>query len=256
MEGIILSQLSKALNLSKTEISLQSTFNSIGGDSIAALRISDGCKRLGVLISISSIFTSKDIAELLRSGTWAMDHVIIAPHENDTGTPQLPQVGTNGSSSYHLSPTNNVHNINGPCDKENGLSTQSSGSDMDDTERELSQRIIENYDARKATRMMSLQSFLAADTIAHPGNNIISYFQEYPPARVPALREAWRQVIQSEPIFRTVFKDEMFWDGDTTLFFLVGSDLYGRASVRRRIGVYLCTENNKTHDGIQSGDID
>ncbi|PVI02684.1 putative nonribosomal peptide synthase GliP-like protein [Periconia macrospinosa] len=205
MESIILSQLSKELNLPTTEISPQSTFNSIGGDSITALRISDSCKRLGVLISISSIFTSQDIAELLRSGTWAVDQIVPGPHENgnfdhasrDTGASRLLQVGTDRSSGFRLS----------------------HASDFDNTNEIVpSRQKSERHDARKATRMMSLQSFLVSDTLAHPGNNIISYFQEHPPARVPALREAWQQVIQSEPIFRTVFKDDIFWDGKVAFF--------------------------------------
>ncbi|CAI6331120.1 unnamed protein product [Periconia digitata] len=54
--------------------------------------------------------------------------------------------------------------------------------------------------------------------MAHPGNNFISYFQEYHPSKIPYLKYAWQQVIRSEPIFQSVFDEEFCWDGGMVYF--------------------------------------
>ncbi|RFU77899.1 amp-dependent synthetase ligase [Trichoderma arundinaceum] len=72
---------------------------------------------------------------------------------------------------------------------------------------------------------MKLQSLLVLETKAMPGNNVISYFQEYSPNRIPALRRAWQKVIESEPIFRTVFDDDSFSE-DGNLFLSWSESIY------------------------------
>ncbi|KJK94803.1 hypothetical protein H633G_01313 [Metarhizium anisopliae BRIP 53284] len=230
MDNIILSELSKGLKISKHEITPNSTFHRAGGDSITALRVSAACKRQGVSINVSSILNSQTISELLKSATWLPGHEETFTPEGTTenrhtigdrdasASPSLDAATPNNLSSATTS-TNGTNGINGINGIDGGHGTHGIIKTHDSRGMQMHQRSSRRTDAG-VCKMMSLQWSLVLDTRARPGNNVISYFQEYSysPAQVATLKHAWQQVVRSEPIFRTVFDDEMFWDDGMAFF--------------------------------------
>ncbi|KJZ70091.1 hypothetical protein HIM_10518 [Hirsutella minnesotensis 3608] len=235
MDNIILSELAKALRLPEHEITPDSAFYSIGGDSITALRVSAACKTQGVFINISSILNSQTISELLQSARWLSAHreasireetaknvrntcEVVASAAVPESFASAPANGTNGTNG-----TNGMNGIHGTHETYSASSSNSVRGKLDVSDTYDTRGVQMHHRSSKhpnagACKMMALQASLVLDTRVRPGNNFISYFQEYPPAWVATLKRAWQQVIQSEPIFRTAFDYEMFWDGGIALF--------------------------------------
>ncbi|KAG8412671.1 Nonribosomal peptide synthetase [Metarhizium acridum] len=222
MDNIILSELAKGLKLSKQDITPNSTFHQAGGDSITALRVSAACKGQGVSINVSSILNSQTISELLQSAKWLPGHEQdFAPEENtqnvhrvcDRDASALPSLGGAVPDNLASATTNGTNGIHSAHGNPGIVKTHDSQGVQ------MHQRSSRRADAG-VCKMMSLQSSLVLDTRARPGNNVISYFQEYTysPAQVATLKQAWQQVIRSEPIFRAVFDDETFWDDGIAFF--------------------------------------
>ncbi|KAM3511774.1 hypothetical protein MY11210_004594 [Beauveria gryllotalpidicola] len=227
MDKIILSELAKGLNIPKHEITPQSVFYRIGGDSIAALRISAACKKQGVFASVESILRSQTISEILEAAKWLPSPGNIHIQRNNADLshnacgrdPLTLCVGPSAAAvgQYQINGTSNIRTPIGIdlCHATDGAGI-SIGAQGRDTAADAHfippQNLTGRGSASRACEMMTLQASLVLDTRVRPGNNVISYFQEYPPSRVPALKQAWKKVIQSEPIFRSTFDNDLFWE--------------------------------------------
>ena len=200
MEGIVLSEFAKSLEIPKDTIKPDSTFYQLGGDSITALAVSAACKQRGVSVDVSSILRSESISDILGNAK------LLSP-QTGTVTPKDDLKKIDNTSVRGLDQT--VSSGRASTDKYQHIPTSTGISKQERSGR---------GSGVGSCKTMKLQSLLALETRERPGNNVISYFQESSPARIPTLKRAWQKVIQSEPMFRAVFDDDSFSE-DGTIFF-------------------------------------
>ncbi|KAB8298143.1 hypothetical protein EYC80_001899 [Monilinia laxa] len=172
-EALILNHLCSILELPTTKFGLDSNFVGLGGHSLMAIKLSKACKKDGLALSIPSILLSPTLKKLIDSATEIRStpstHIL-------KGTPDLntPVSPTKSSHERRMSFSRPVPSNRYTTSTSNLLVTEMQHSFMHSYQRQ-------------------------------PGSNIISFYETYSSANVPTMKVAWKTVIDSEPVFRTVF---------------------------------------------------
>ena len=168
------------------------SFLESGGDSLTALHLAVACKRNGIILPASVILQSKSITELLdRAELWPTFMLMqrVAPSE-----PCL-----NGGFGCQ-------HDCGYSCGRHKRrritLSLENHAI-LTKEMRPLGQATIAP-ESDEAT-VTEMQLALINGSAKAPGTNIVSFLQTYDAQDIPAMKQAWKDALESESIFRTTF---------------------------------------------------
>lgn len=172
-ESLILSHLCSILELPTTKVDLDSGFVGLGGHSLMAIKLSKACKKDGISLSIPSILLSSNLTQLIESATEIRSTLSsnILKNTHDLNTPVSP---TKMSHEHHIS-------LSRPISAHRFAASTSNVSVT-----EMQHSFMHSYQRQ-------------------PGSNIISFYETYTSVDIPTMKMAWKTVIDSEPVFRTVF---------------------------------------------------
>lgn len=177
-EALILSHLCSILEILPTKVDMDSNFISLGGHSLMAIKLSKACKKDGLALSIPSILLSPTLTQLIESATETRStpSTTILKNTHDLNTPVS---STRLTHERRMSLSRTM-----PFNKH---ATSTSTSTLSITEMQHS--FMHSYQRQ-------------------PGSNIISFYETYSTADIPTMKMAWKTVIDSEPVFRTIFDHE------------------------------------------------
>ncbi|PGH15370.1 hypothetical protein AJ80_05554 [Polytolypa hystricis UAMH7299] len=181
----VLEQISCVLDVPVYQIRLDHKFTELGGNSLSAVRLRSACQRTNVFLSVESILGSQDIAALLNCAAFAVN----GGKSSKFPIFQEPKTLVNGTSKPR---------------------SQIIDRRLDDDQLQLPDLIPAHlaevtYENNGSTPMTEMQLALIHGTKRDSSRNVINYFETYPSDRIPAIRAAWKTVVEMEPIFRTKF---------------------------------------------------
>ncbi|KAE8152948.1 hypothetical protein BDV25DRAFT_169719 [Aspergillus avenaceus] len=177
----LVQQLAAALEVDSTELDLNSGFVQNGGNSLSAVDFVSRCKKLGVSLPMASILSSTNLhvlfTDLLPSKS---NPITIADPSDDSDNLSNPSSSTGGSPRATTPISSNVS-----TSAEDDYLTQGSALTKHATD-----------------RLSEMQASLLHGSLKSPGTNIIYHYETYRTDVIPVLKEAWKTVIQGEPIFQ------------------------------------------------------
>lgn len=179
--------ISSVLSIPVIDIDLQSSFIQLGGHSLSAINLVSACISHGIQLDIKTILTSPTISALLECANGILPLSTI-------------------KSDVSCEPIHHLRANEAICLKPALLSPKTSDATTLEyayARREILQ--LATTDRRQGYPMTEMQLCLTHGSRKHLGRNIIRYYETYRPKIVPGLKQAWKSVIQSEPIFRTTF---------------------------------------------------
>ncbi|MCJ1247511.1 hypothetical protein MMC30_004725 [Trapelia coarctata] len=236
--SLALQILAAMLDVPRESVVESASFTSYGGDSMTALRFSAECKRRGVLIAVDTVLSSPSIGHFLQQCRPLNSRVMIAPatqapmpsideggKENDHGNStshssiteydsgrSLSEVVSTRSASPDSSITNfesHMRSTKTSLDLSQGDGLAEPSTPVDDL-RLVSIETEELCDPSVVTKeiaeLSESQISLVHGSMEAPGANIIYYYETYRPGQISRMKNAWKQVLQMEPIFRTIYR--------------------------------------------------
>ena len=180
----MLAEISLLLNSLSSDIDLSASFVQSGGDSLSAIALVSACRRHGIDLDVGLILSSPSISDLLESGL-----------------------------TYRLPTENTCSNTWPQSDFELQEEMMSPSRTCADSEIATLEDIYPQCKALDTSRPSTSQAYpitemqlsLLQSSQTDPGTNVITYYETYRPRDIPAMKRAWKAVIDSEPIFRTAF---------------------------------------------------
>jgi amino acid adenylation domain-containing protein len=169
-QQIIFRELALALRCPLSKLDEGTSFIANGGDSMSSIELQVTFKRHGINISLESIFMAKTISELVHDAAQTLPERVVH------------------AGPYHYRGKRKLL-------AENFVTERRQKITPDKSVARHSRRVL----------MTEMQISLVHSTQRNPGRNIIHYVETHSPENVPALKRAWRAVIESEAIFRTIF---------------------------------------------------
>jgi amino acid adenylation domain-containing protein len=239
--SIVLDALASVLEVESQSIDQTAGFVSFGGDSLTALRLSAACKRRDVLIAVDAILSSSTIGVLIHQGQQITPVPRTVPMilpdgdvEGDHGSkPSGPATHSFGNNSTPASSTGP-----GPRVSAYGLSVSPKSPSPVFTTHEQAgtDKIMRNpeEDVKPASlcsknnlRLLSLgseqlhssgnaepilaelsenQISLVHGSLGLRNASVIHYFETFRPSWIPIMKQAWKQVLEMEPIFSVQYR--------------------------------------------------
>jgi amino acid adenylation domain-containing protein len=175
--GALLQEIAVVLGISTLHLDGAVSFIANGGDSLGAIRLQSVLLRLGFRLSLHSILNKDPLSSLLERLSTTPPAAFL--RETPTFKQSIDEVSAD--------------------DNESLLSTR------------LPKAKLFAQDGRKKLQttepawvpLTDMQAAFFQSSLRHRGRNIISYCERHHTANIPRLKNAWRTVINSEPIFRT-----------------------------------------------------
>ncbi|KAL2869630.1 nonribosomal peptide synthetase gliP [Aspergillus lucknowensis] len=184
MQINIRNEIACELNVPTAELDDSLSFTALGGHSLSALRLVSTCRRIGLDLALGELLQDIPIKDIISRSTGIYDTAGGLPVPEDTDP-------SHSDVSFKVNIT--------PSPSPSGPSTRCSTPDTLVT--------TGSQDAAKVS-IPEMQLSLIQSTLANPGNNILAYHHMCSLADLPAMRAAWQQVLEAEPIFRTEFRIE------------------------------------------------
>jgi hypothetical protein len=189
-QNIVKDELCSLLGISTSKLETRATFISLGGHSLSAIKLSKLCKQKGVLLNIDKIIRSNPLSEMIESAR-LLDTPLVPDPQNCVEEGMIEQLETLGID-FRADLCQERFLVNGPDDKrtpEMGFE-QSGNTDV-------------------VAPPTELQLSLMYGSLKSPGTNIIQHFETYRPDHIPAIKNAWRQVYEQEPILSTRYSTSL-----------------------------------------------
>lgn len=192
-EFLVLFELCNVLGRSALDLDLDTGFITNGGDSLGALALAAACRTHGIELTRKKILRDETLRDIISTTPRLADaeptHVrsyLLSKHEPG-GEPPLSTASrtTSGSASS-------------PADPGSG----SPGSYSTDASDLASQGRLADASAPPLTEM---QLHFIRGSLRQPGANVIVHSELYEAKHIQTLKESWRQVIETEPIFNHEF---------------------------------------------------
>lgn len=205
--------MAAALNIGVEAVVQNDSFVSLGGDSMTALRFSMECRRHKIFIPADVVLSSSSIVQLLQKCR-PLIKTAAQPEASVNGPVDSRMVRSNKrnrkdsiDSLSHMSelpPNKRLERLTPPESPVNMLEfslARQQGLRLVAMETEnlchSSNNIIH--------KMSDTQIALVHGSVESPSTNIIYYSETHCPAYVAYLKDAWKQVCKTEPIFTTTY---------------------------------------------------
>lgn len=238
MDILILSEVCNVLGKPPLELNLETNFASNGGDSLSGAKLSASWRTLGLDVTMRQILTSQSLRELIAISRDLLD----TPLSRDPRyvLSQLLKVPAHWMSSGQLSPDDS-DNESAPSTSADSSSPPSSQPASHSQEARVESlngdfavpyeslgpgaplKVIEDRvlatqngvtnSAEDNEFLTEMQLAFIHGTLKIPGTNIITHSETYYSDDIPALRTAWKTVVESEPIFNVDFSSHYSHDG-------------------------------------------
>ncbi|KAF1840228.1 acetyl-CoA synthetase-like protein [Cucurbitaria berberidis CBS 394.84] len=194
IEEVVMTNLAQLLELSPAYLDKNNSFIGLGGHSLLAVKLSNACKSAGIDLSLSNILLSESIDKLLNSAT-----------SFEPFTPNSPMSPAMRRRSVQFSKFDAFsHSLvpGSPTSRRRPSLVPISPT----TIRRLSSTMLPDSDNTFTLTDMQL-SFIHSYKKS-PGTNIINFIETYNNTDIPAVKAAWKTVIEGESIFRQSFDIE------------------------------------------------
>lgn len=176
-QSVVLREICAVLNTT-AKIDPNVGFLELGGHSLSAIGLVSACKSQNVHLSMENILLSNTIAEILDCAKWINT---------------LSKDAEMSLQQTHSGRKRSANPIPGPLPKKRHTLFQSNP---------CSGRSSSGFQAP----MTEMQLLFVQGSRANPGTNIISFYETYQAKDIPAMKRAWRAVMETEAIFRTAFR--------------------------------------------------
>jgi len=215
-EFLVLFELCTVLDKSALDIDLDAGFISNGGDSLGAAALTAACKNHGLSLPRDKILKSQTLRSIFSA--------ISCPTDEETARVKnyllyKLALGTTELSAVSSTSSNTTQSV--------GLDTKpisqwpASGT-ASYPESAVEPGSLRTRDASLSTLSLEplteMQLIFIRGSLRQPGTNVIIHSETYKTDNIPALKEAWRQVIESEPIFSRDFPNHQALSTDSTGF--------------------------------------
>lgn len=237
MENLILSDLCAALDTKILDLDLQASFIQNGGHSLAAAALVSACKARGYHITSKSILMSSSIREC-----------IISAKPTTTEQSELPSNSTIENSVKNLSLQSSTlslpNTVQSKTSNWNSIVSNISSPGVR-SEQTLSSSVSSIDDEDSQGVLTDMQLSLIHGSLKTPGVNIISYSEMHYTKDVPAVKTAWKTVINMESIFHYPAFDYLRGDNYEHFLWHEESSLFNDEQTRNAID----TLRNKSEIG-------
>jgi hypothetical protein len=173
MLEIIRFETAAVLGLSILDVCDSSSFIGLGGNSLLAISLVNGCKRDGVILDLESVLTATSLTDLSKSSRFEEGR-----HESKKTPFKNEQNSRCSGVSFGLSNSVAIDTV---------------------TINHASTRVLD------WAPIPHMQLSFIHGGQRQAGSNIIHYYETYNIKHRSIIKKAWRKVIESEPIFRTHF---------------------------------------------------
>ncbi|EAW11035.1 nonribosomal peptide synthetase gliP [Aspergillus clavatus NRRL 1] len=181
----LLQELCAVLQVNPGALNLDASFVQNGGHSLSAVDWVARLKKQGIFLSVGQVLSCSNLNELFNG--------LLLPSKSESDGQLPPEFSDNGAISSSTS---------SPC-----LSTPPS-SDVSTTDEDssmTSQFLLSDalIDMGRTDPLSEMQASLLHGSLKNPGTNIIHHYETYPTKIIPRFKEAWKAVLEAEPIFQS-----------------------------------------------------
>ncbi|KAF3483164.1 nonribosomal peptide synthetase [Arthroderma uncinatum] len=191
---LLLQQLAAVLESDPETLNIDAGFIKNGGNSLNAVELVSRCRKFGIPLSVAQVLTCTNLNCLLGNSPSATspnhDHHTTRSLIDDSDDDSLPHTPSSGGSPRASTPIPGEDMSTAKYEKDNTMNIPETirGSVLDE----------------HATENLSeMQASLLHGSLKNPGTNIIYHYETFLTSVIPKMREAWKSVIEAEPIFRT-----------------------------------------------------
>ncbi|KAJ8069778.1 hypothetical protein OCU04_000194 [Sclerotinia nivalis] len=183
MLDLIKHETAEVLELSTSDVCENLSFVELGGNSLSAIALVNGCRRdWGLILDFKSVLTTPSLTDLSKSARW--EKRLCRPKKDSSeNAPKKSLFMVEQRSKY-------------------------SGSSLEASKNVVVEAVDTHH---SATRVLGLApvphmhlTFINGGQ-RQPGTNIIHYYETYDVRHLSTVKKAWMEVIESEPIFRVNF---------------------------------------------------
>ncbi|KAF2204309.1 nonribosomal peptide synthase GliP-like protein [Delitschia confertaspora ATCC 74209] len=197
-QKIVIEELCSLLGIHQTQLRYETSFLSLGGHSLSAVRLASSCKKRGVHLFIDQILSGKSILELLQTAIISAESIQqVETRKTSTGGNEWLDLLDATGDDFRIE-----SRCNFPC-RTKYIPRNGHGRKSD-------------YGLRKHASGFStlvpatnMQLELIHGSVKNAGTNIIRHFQTYLPQHIPVMREAWRAVFEMEPLLGVRFSEDL-----------------------------------------------
>ncbi|KAK8856632.1 nonribosomal peptide synthase GliP-like [Apiospora arundinis] len=192
-------ELCNVLGTPPLELSLEDGFIANGGDSLRAAILAAACREHGLDLNRERILKSNSLRDMLQavSALQKADQYRCSVIGGGVTVPQLRGLLSGANTGGLPTPSDSSdHSIL-------GNSTNASPHNEPATLEGVSDALLSSRETIPGVPrdLLDTQLSFIHGTLRSPGSNVIVHTETYYSDDIPALKEAWRAVIESEPIF-------------------------------------------------------
>ena len=180
LKDIIIQKISTVLDIAISSIDYDLSFPALGGHSLSAVVLSSACKHQGISLSVEAILRCENISTLLDCASYLPS----------------PFLSLNASPTDALLKCYSNHQLG----HEAQLLPLASHSSEQVSETCL--LLPPDQISLWNDTLTEMQLSLIYGSKIKPGTNVISFYSTYLSKDLPVIKQAWKTVIESEPIFR------------------------------------------------------
>ena len=222
-----MTNLAQLLELSPSILDKNNSFVGLGGHSLLAVKLSNACKSAGIDLSLTNILLSESITVMCATATSFEPYTPVSPCSpamrrrsvqfsklDAFALPHVPlSPGARRPSLAPVSPTTVRRPSTDIYARRPSVDVQVRRQSVEQqflhpsTARRVSVEYPMSSDAENAitSTMTDLQLSFIHSYKKSPGTNIINFRETYHVGDVPAVKAAWKTVIEGESIFRQSF---------------------------------------------------
>lgn len=194
-------EICNALGKPPQVLDIERSFVENGGDSLGAATLASSCRLYGLNLRIEVVLTSPSLRALLSAVsdfTLALDQPTSGQWSMNMTVAQLRSMLLDGASVSNASgiSSRSVVDLAGI----NPLPTPQCSPQIGQTN-SWGSRTARALVADEEAPLTQAQLAFIHDSLRHPGTNIITHCETYYTHHLPMLKDAWRDVTTSEPIF-------------------------------------------------------
>jgi gliotoxin/aspirochlorine biosynthesis peptide synthetase len=235
-EGVVFDEVSSVLDIPRVSLNPNASFISQGGHSLLAVRLSSLCRARGVQLAVNDILRAKSLYEVARfsqktNGSARTQDGYLDPSQpvsvktQDTASLMLrweqtveclatvgidyPLAWANDVDSQWSSDTDSTPGTRSPGTpfrEDSSTSESSSTTPLSTPSKSASPQ--PTSELWKITSLNEIQLSLIHGSVKNAGTNIIHYYEDYAPSDIPRVKEAWRQVVELEPMLQIRYSTE------------------------------------------------
>lgn len=218
-EFLVLFELCSVLGKSALDIDLDSGFISNGGDSLGAVALASACKSHGLNLPRDKILKSQSLRGIISEISYLASDKPAQVKGYLLSQLALDEAGLSNGSPTSPSATPSTGHDTVPTSAWPSSGTNTSYPESVVTSKD---EPAHTPDAAPSTPgsgpLTEMQLLFISGSLRQPGTNVIVHSETYKTEDMPALKAAWRQVVESEPIFNQDFPRHPAIDANPTPF--------------------------------------